>query len=179
MNFVENNNDMVRYREGEDNKPLDDFIMDKVKEQTIKMIRAETKEEKKSRSAMSKAMNDYLIKEICVDFISYKKDVFKITKYVTQVNKKGLKEEQRIFFLRLRIESFDVDTLKTEQEMNQDKKTQQNQEQMDKSFEGSENGSGSGSRSRSSTSSNEIEEDENLGALLDKPLFVYSNFQCS
>ena len=58
MNFVENNNDMVRYREGEDNKPLDDFIMDKVKEQTIKMIRAETEEEKKSRGAMSLAMND-------------------------------------------------------------------------------------------------------------------------
>ncbi len=58
MNFVENNNDMVRYREGEDNKPLDDFIMDKVKEQTIKMIRAESKEEMKSRGAMSLAMND-------------------------------------------------------------------------------------------------------------------------
>ena len=58
MNFIENNKDMVRYREEEDNTPLDDFIMDKVKQQTIEMISPETKEVSKNRSAMNLAIDD-------------------------------------------------------------------------------------------------------------------------
>jgi predicted transcriptional regulator len=95
LDYVKNEKEIMDFQD-DDQSNLNDFIMNKIRDQTKEMIKHEELPGPEIESETE---------VLCVDYVAYEHRIFQITKYCTN-------SDQKLRQLKLKINQFDIEEMK-------------------------------------------------------------------